>query len=208
MSFRVYISYAFTAALVAMAAVVSEPEARAEEDSEVSAMRIIDFAATSPTWRSINDGVMGGVSSSRMEINSGVAVFSGTVSLANNGGFASVRSLPGEYDLGRFGGLIVRLCGDGKRYALRLRTTDAFDGVSYQAMLQPPANQWQEIVVPFDSFEPVFRGRRVDDYPPLDPKDVRTFGLLVSDKQEGPFRLEIAWIGGATSTTDGVHDDP
>jgi len=75
-------------------------------------------------------------------------------------------------------------------------------------MIQTPVNQWQEIVVPFDHFEPVYRGRRVDDYPPLDPEDVRTFGLLISEKQEGPFRLEIAWIGGAPFTADGVRDDP
>jgi len=28
----------------------------------------------------------------------------------------------------------------------------------------------------------------------MDPRQMKSFGLLVSDEQEGPFRLEIAWI--------------
>lgn len=44
-------------------------------------------------WQAINDGVMGGVSVSRLRFDStGYAVFEGVVSLENNGGFASVRA--------------------------------------------------------------------------------------------------------------------
>ena len=48
----------------------------------------------------------------------------------------------------------------------------------------------------FSAFEPVFRGRRVPDHPPLDPAEVKTLGLLIADKQAGPFRLELEWISG------------
>ena len=50
-------------------------------------------------WRSINDGVMGGLSSGGMRLEDGIAVFSGTLSLENNGGFSSVRSIPAEHTL-------------------------------------------------------------------------------------------------------------
>jgi NADH dehydrogenase [ubiquinone] 1 alpha subcomplex assembly factor 1 len=30
--------------------------------------------------------------------------------------------------------------------------------------------------------------------PPLDPTKVTSVGFLISDKQEGPFQLEVAWI--------------
>ena len=57
---------------------------------------LFDFstATNAPAWQVVNDDVMGGVSTSRFSVTNGVAVFRGEVSLENNGGFASVRSLP------------------------------------------------------------------------------------------------------------------
>ncbi len=161
---------------------------------------IVDFKTPNGEWRTINDGVMGGVSSSTMSISDGVATFSGVVSLENNGGFASVRSLPAGHELGGFDGVVLRLRGDGKRYAFRLRTTDRFDGPSYQAMIRPEADVWSELVIPFGEFEPVYRGRPVPGHEPLDPSRVRTFGFLISGKQEGEFRLDIEWIRGWNTT--------
>lgn len=157
---------------------------------------IVDFREIELQWRTIDDAVMGGVSQSGMAITDGVATFSGVVSLANNGGFASVRSLPAGHDLSRFDGVLLRARGDGHRYGFRLRTTDAFDGVSYQAEIEPEAGEWREVVIPFKDFEPVFRGRRVPSAPALDPSRVRTFGLIIAGKQAGPFRLDIQWIAG------------
>ncbi|MBP1721795.1 MAG: Complex intermediate-associated protein 30 [Deltaproteobacteria bacterium] len=31
--------------------------------------------------------------------------------------------------------------------------------------------------------------------PPVDKAKIKTFGFLIADKQDGPFRLEIDWIG-------------
>lgn len=160
-------------------------------------MVIFDFAAETETWPSIDDGVMGGLSASAMVIDDGVASFRGEVSFANNGGFASVRSRPQPRDLSACAGLVLRVRGDGRRYGLRLRTDAAFDGVSYQAELQPPAGEWVEVALPFTAFEPVFRGRRVADHPPLDPARVTTFGLIIA-RQEGAFRLDLAWIRACT----------
>jgi monofunctional biosynthetic peptidoglycan transglycosylase len=185
----------FTAALCSSAVVSSATFATAK--GGVQDM-IIDFRAGAEPWRNIDDVVMGGVSSSDMLIEDGVAVFHGEVSLENNGGFASVRSEPRDHDLSAFDGLVLRVRGDGKRYKLRLRTTPSFDGPSYQAMIHPVPDEWHEISVPFSDFRPVFRGRVLPDHPPLDPAEVKTIGLLIADKQAGPFRLEIEWIAGYT----------
>jgi monofunctional biosynthetic peptidoglycan transglycosylase len=91
--------------------------------------------------------------------------------------------------------------GDGKRYGVRLRTTAAFDGVSYQTVIQPEAGEWREITLPFTGFQPVFRGRRVPDAPPLDRSRVKTLGLIIAEKQAGPFRLEIEWIRGVAKSS-------
>jgi hypothetical protein len=41
---------------------------------------------------------------------------------------------------------------------------------------------------------PTLRGHIVYDAPPLDLSAVSSVGLMVSDRQTGPFRLEIARI--------------
>lgn len=164
-------------------------------------MKIVDFAAENEVWPSIDDAVMGGVSSSAMTVEDGVASFRGVVSFDNNGGFASVRSRPMVRDLSAFEGLVLKVRGDGKTYGFRIRTSASFDGVSYQASLAPPAGEWIDVFMPFADFVPVWRGRKVADHPELDAAQVTTFGLIIS-RQEGPFRLDISNIRAYRSTTE------
>ena len=51
-----------------------------------------------------------------------------------------------------------------------------------------------EIRIPFTDFVPTFRGRRVQDHKPLATVSIRTFGLMISEKQVGEFSLEVAFI--------------
>lgn len=140
----------------------------------------------------IDDAVMGGRSRSRVEPCGGGAAFTGEVSLADGGGFASVRSAPRRWDLRGRSVLVLRVRGDGRRYKLNLRDDAALDGVTWQAPFDPPA-AWGEARVALSALEPRLRGRPVAA-PPLDRARVATVGLLVSDRQAGPFRLEVAWI--------------
>ena len=159
--------------------------------------RLFDFAdpAQAGGWAPVDDVVMGGVSRSELRPTAeGTAVFRGTVSLEHDGGFASVRSGAVEFALGGSAGLALRVRGDGRAYKLQLRTDAAFDGVAYQARFTPPAGAWETVRLPFLAFAPTFRGRVLSDAPPLDPGAARRLGLLISDRQAGPFALELAWI--------------
>lgn len=162
--------------------------------------RLFDFRTPDPAppWSPIDDVVMGGRSASRARrTEEGTLEFSGTVSLANGGGFASIRSDGGPWDLGGGTGLRIRYRGDGRTYRLRLRTHAGPDGVVYQAELPArPVDDgaWTTCEIPFGAFEPAFRGRPVPEAGPLDATRVISFGLLVGDGREGPFRLEVAWI--------------
>jgi hypothetical protein len=154
-------------------------------------------------WYPINDTVMGGVSSSSIEPGtSGNALFTGVVSLENNGGFASVRNRAGTYDLSDCSGVRVRLRGDGKQYKFNIRTTRRFDGVNYRVEFPTKEGEWMEIDFPLAAFAPTFHGRVLEDAPALDPSRITSFGFLISDKQEGPFRLEIEWIQGILKRGD------
>jgi NADH dehydrogenase [ubiquinone] 1 alpha subcomplex assembly factor 1 len=157
---------------------------------------VIDFSGTDAhSWRVVTDGVMGGLSEGRLSgPPGGIAVFEGHLSLANNGGFASIRTKLGRVDLSKFDGLAVRVRGHGQRYRLRLRTDDRSDGIAYQAVFGTAEQGWEVAKLPFASFVPSYRGRRVEEAPPLDPSQVRQLGFMIADGQEGEFRLEIAWV--------------
>jgi monofunctional biosynthetic peptidoglycan transglycosylase len=148
---------------------------------------IIDFSLTDEQnqWETINDAVMGGISTSGIFMSeNNTAVFQGEVSLDH----------PRKFDLNGFQGLEVRVLGDGKAYRLRLRTDDDYEGIAYQAHFSTTPGEWILVRVPFDTFNPVFRGRVVSDAPQLDIDSVRRIGFIVADKQAGPFRLEIRWV--------------
>jgi hypothetical protein len=163
---------------------------------------VVDFSSSAADWFVVNDGVMGGLSSSAMEITSdGTGVFAGRLSLENNGGFASVRTVPASGDLSAFVGLAVRVRGDGRRYQLRLHTDSGFDGLAYRAEFDTEPGKWITVVLPFDPFQPTFLGYVPSNAPPLDPGAIRQLGLLIGDKREGAFRLEIQRI-------IAVHDLP
>lgn len=145
-------------------------------------------------WQIINDGVMGGLSDSKMEITEeSLGRFSGRVSLQNNGGFASTRALINRVDLSGTEKVILRVQGDGSRYSFRLRTDQNFDGVSYAADFDTQKGEWITVELDYADFTPTFRGRKVRA-PELTGENIRQIGILISDKQEGPFELLIDWI--------------
>ena len=158
---------------------------------------LFDFqtATNHPAWQIVNDDVMGGVSTSRFQIlTNGGAVFSGVVSLENNGGFASVRSQPVRADLTGCDSFLLRIRGDGRRYKFSVRTEAGFDTPLYQLAFTTKRGEWEEHRLALKDFVPTFRGRILTDVPPLNPAKVTSVGFLISDKQEGPFKLEVAWI--------------
>ena len=70
----------------------------------------------------------------------------------------------------------------------------AVDGVSYQAVFGTRAGEWMEIAFTPRDFRAVWRGQDVPQAPALRFDRVASMGFLISDKQEGEFRLELRSI--------------
>ena len=143
----------------------------------------------------IDDRVMGGRSHSRLRHDpAGHAVFEGVVSLEAGGGFASLRA-PVEAMVDRqASGIRLELLGDGKRYKLSLRMDEGFDGLSYQAALAPSPGAWTLLHLPWSAFAPTWRGRPVPGAPAFRPAALRQLGLLIGERQAGPFALGVRSI--------------
>ena len=137
----------------------------------------------------VNDGVMGGVSQSALRQDAQGMFFEGQVSLENNGGFASMRSMVQFHKGTQLLELVAK--GDGKQYKLVLRTALA-PRVNYAAnFIAEPI--WQTHQFNLNQFKPTFRGQAINA-PTLSFADVVEFGILISNNQAGPFAIQLKTI--------------
>ena len=147
-------------------------------------------------WMVVNDGVMGGVSRSTVNLhNDGYLIFAGNVSTDYGGGFASIRTDYKNWGIGKHEGLILRVKGDGKTYQFRCRLGNNMNQIAYRHYFQTNNDEWQEVILPFKEFLPTYRGRVLNNFAVLDPNQIKHLGVMISDKQVGDFKLEIDWIG-------------
>lgn len=147
-------------------------------------------------WMIVDDGVMGGLSQGRLSPSqAGTIIFSGTLSLENNGGFSSFRSADVALDLSPDLGLVLRVKGDGRTYQVRLATDARYRGmeVSFSAEFSTTKGEWIEVKVPFANFKASFRGIELPDQK-FDPSKIRRLGILLGDKKQAPFEIEIDYI--------------
>ena len=159
---------------------------------------LLDFEDTdkSGRWMVVNDDVMGGVSRSNVKLHSdGHLLFDGEVSTNYGGGFASVRTDYKNWEIEKYEGFILRVKGDGKTFQFRCRLGNNINQIAYRHYFQADNEDWQEIILPFKEFLPTYRGRVLSNIPKLDPKEIKQFGFMISDKQVGKFHLKIDWIG-------------
>jgi len=154
---------------------------------------IEDFAEKSLlNWNIVNDSVMGGRSQARMSIKNNIAEFKGYLSLANNGGFSSVRAYYPN-DLIDINSIVLRVKGDGRKYNFRVRAENN-SWVSYTQSFVTEKDTWQEISLSIEDFYPTYRGYNLRNIPKLSESIIREVGLMLSDKVEGNFKIDIDWI--------------
>ncbi len=168
----------------------------ASEVSEPQMMTITDFddPTEASQWRNVDDTVMGGISQSVFSVApDGYGLFSGTLSTENNGGFTSVRHSVDEADLTGIEAVVLRVKGDGRPYEFRLKMNESERDIFYRSEFET-SSDWQTVRLPIESFEPVFRGRVVEDAPTLETSKIQQIGFLLASKDSGDFRLEIDTI--------------
>jgi monofunctional biosynthetic peptidoglycan transglycosylase len=138
---------------------------------------------------------MGGVSDGRFRITGDKTLeFFGTLSLENNGGFASVRTKPTELAIEAGDTIVVRAKGDGREYVLNIYTKSRRMAFSYRAPLPTTQDAWTEVRVPLEDFIPTAFGRRVQGMGPVEPDQINGLGFMLSDKKPGKFKLEVEWV--------------
>ena len=155
---------------------------------------IFDFnkSVSINNWFVVNDGVMGGVSSGIFFLNDdGQGVFSGKVSLENNGGFSSLRYAFQKMKVSKDSKVIIRLKGDGKNYQFRVKDKSS-NFYSYIYTFQT-SGDWEDIKIPLNEMYPSFRGRRLN-YPNFSSESIEEITFLIGNKKNEKFELQLDTI--------------
>ncbi|MBU2938578.1 CIA30 family protein [Lacinutrix sp. C3R15] len=143
-------------------------------------------------WYVLNDGVMGGLSESTIEINAeGKALFKGYVTTENNGGFASVRYAFNTKEVSKFTHVVLKIKGDGKDYQFRIKESQE-QRHSYITRFAT-SGKWETIKIALSEFYPSFRGR-ILDMPNYSAKKMEEIAFLIGNKTKEAFQLEIESI--------------
>lgn len=158
---------------------------------QIEEMVLFDFnkGADLSNWTIVDDRVMGGRSQGNLEINkSGHAVFSGDVSLENNGGFSSLRFQFEADNLEEYTTAEITLKGDGKRYQFRVKS----DRGEYQSYIYyfETSGDWETVEIPLSEMAPSFRGRKLD-MPNYEGETMEELAFLIANYKAESFALEI-----------------
>ena len=139
-------------------------------------------------WIIINDDVMGGISKSKLKINKdGHGVFSGRISTAFNGGFASVRyNCSRIYTNNNF--IKLKIKGDKKKYQFRIKA-NTNDYYSYLFPFET-SGEWEEIIIPLNEMYPSFRGRRLN-FENFNNDYFEQITFIIGNKKNESFNLVI-----------------
>jgi len=152
---------------------------------------LFDFNTKSDisNWKIVNDVVMGGRSKGNFQLNAdGHGVFSGKVSLENNGGFSSLRYRFDTKKVTGYTKAILKLKGDGKKYQFRTKS-NVYDRHSYISIIDT-TGKWQIIEISLATMYPAFRGTKLD-IPNYPTDTLGEIAFLIGNKKAESFQLEI-----------------
>jgi NADH dehydrogenase [ubiquinone] 1 alpha subcomplex assembly factor 1 len=153
---------------------------------------------TQLSWFRADDGVMGGQSVTSHDADEeDILNFKGTLN-TNGGGFASIRA-PIEAGTIKAGtkGIKITYRGDGKTFRFTLADREKAGGPFSSAPIwkydiateKVEGEEWQEVVIEFDAFEPTFGGKNKKEKTAgfaLAPTELQEIGFMLSMwKDEG-----------------------
>ena len=144
------------------------------------------------TWVSVNDNVMGGVSEGKFKITQDKTLFFyGNLSLKNNGGFASIRSLQTQLGLKENDSIYFQAKGDGREYTMNLYTNKRLTAFSYRQSFQTKKDEWVEISLPLEKFIATSFGKVIPKAEPINLSEIESLGFMIGDKKPGAFQVEF-----------------
>lgn len=144
-------------------------------------------------WSAITDTVMGGLTTAALAYTDEAMVLSGDLSLKNYGGFASVRSRFGSFDLSQYKGVTIIYKASNQRFAFTLDRSQNWTQPNYKAALKASkSDTWTEETLYFADFKEYQIGEATGRSLVANQlSSIIRLGFITTEKKEGPFTLEV-----------------
>ena len=147
-------------------------------------------------WVMISDNVMGGVSKSKLEYTENTMILTGDISFKNYGGFSSVKTTFGKYDISQFKGVKIKFKSTNQKFAFTLEDKNNWTLPNYKGdFYSTSSNTWEEKTIYFKDFKQYqigeATGKKLEDSV---LKNIVRMGIITNEKKEGPFSIEIDYI--------------
>ena len=150
---------------------------------------------TGSNWKVMNDGVMGGLSSGESVLKRNSLILEGEISLANNGGFSSVRSPWGKTDISDYSTIEVRYRSEGQVVAFCIETNRMWWKPYYMLDLPTTDNKWETITLKLtDASEISLVTPTGNTLTKKQLEKILRFGFMTHEKKESPFRIEVDYV--------------
>ena len=166
--------------------------------SMVNSTYFIDFGKDKDgkNWTVTNDVVMGGRSDSSVEVLENSIVFKGIISLRNNGGFASLRNQGNKLKLSSYNTVQIRFKTDTRRsFSFRLSASDRFYEPFFKHDFNASTNDWTTVILNLNDFNEFnLNGKTGQKLQPHHMNEDFRMGIILYDKKDGPFEIEIDYI--------------
>jgi hypothetical protein len=154
-----------------------------------------DFGTTCDScddWFVVLDGVMGGRSQGDVSMTESSIIFKGKVSLENNGGFASLRTSYGDFDLSSYKMVSVRYRSTGQDFGLTLNKYRQFWRPNYKVNLPITDGAWKTMSLQLEDFKTYRLGEEIPGNPSKeDLKEIIRLGLISNTKAATTFEIEV-----------------
>jgi len=156
---------------------------------------VIDFGESQDNinWQIVNDGVMGGKSQSEAVLLPNSLLFKGNLSLENNGGFASIRSPFENFDFSNAKYIEIRYRSEGGDFNFRLEQSRYFFN-PYLAMKLANSSEWSTLKIKTSDLNVLRMGKELGKIDKDQKIKAKRLSIMKSDKQPGPFQIEIDYI--------------
>ncbi|RMB56665.1 hypothetical protein EAX61_13755 [Dokdonia sinensis] len=143
-------------------------------------------------WFVVLDGVMGGLSEGKVEKTETSIIFRGSISLENNGGFASLRTPYQNYDLSEYKTVTVRYRSTGQDFGLTLNKYRQFWRPQYKTNLPITNGEWKTITCNLADFGTYRLGNTINENPNTeDLSKIIRLGLISNTKAPTDFEIEV-----------------
>jgi len=157
----------------------------------------LDFgtAKEGQNWVVVNDQVMGGRSIGTVRLEGNSLLFTGTVSLDNNGGFSALRGPYGRFDLSEFHRVVIRYRSRRMDMAMSLQTSRMWFQPNFKVSIPNSEWEWTVLDIPLNTFAKYRLGNPMGTFITRNNlEEVIRIGFITDEKRAGAFELEIDYL--------------